>query len=77
MNQAVLDLRTKVSDIMRSHGVVKAAVFGSFARGEEGPESDVDSLLELETGRTLLDLSGLRLVTPHAGHGARRARRVR
>ena len=64
----MLDLRTKVSDIMRSHGVVmrshgvvKAAVFGSFARGEESPESDVDFLVELEAGRTLLDLSGLRL----------------
>jgi uncharacterized protein len=61
MSQTVLDLRTKVSDIMRSHGVVRAAVFGSFARGEEGPESDVDFLVELEAGRTLLDLSGLRL----------------
>jgi uncharacterized protein len=61
MSQSALDLRRKVSDIMRSHGVVKAAVFGSFARGEEGPESDVDFLVELEAGRTLLDLSGLRL----------------
>lgn len=61
MNQAVLELRAKVSDIMRSRGVVKAAVFGSVARGDDHPESDVDFLVELETGRTLLDLSGLRL----------------
>ena len=46
---------------MRSRGVVKAAVFGSVARGDDHPESDVDFLVELETGRTLLDLSGLRL----------------
>lgn len=57
----MLDLRERVSDILRSHGVVKAAVFGSVARGEEGAESDVDFLVELEAGRTLLDLSGLRL----------------
>jgi uncharacterized protein len=61
MNQTVQELRAKVSDIMRSRGVVRASVFGSVARGEEGPESDVDFLVELETGRTLLDLSGLRL----------------
>jgi len=61
MNQSVLDLREKVADILRVHGVVKAGVFGSVARGEEGPESDVDFLVELESGRTLLDLSGLRL----------------
>lgn len=46
---------------MRARGVVRAAVFGSVARGEERPGSDVDFLVELEPGRTLLDLSGLRL----------------
>lgn len=46
---------------MRARGVVKASVFGSVARGEEHPGSDVDFLVELEPGRTLLDLSGLRL----------------
>lgn len=61
MDPSVLDLREKVADILLSHGVVKAAVFGSVARGEERPESDVDFLVELESGRTLLDLSGLRL----------------
>ena len=53
--------REKVADIPLSHAVVKAGVFGSVARGEEMPESDVDFLVELESGRTLLDLSGLRL----------------
>lgn len=46
---------------MRRRGVVRAGVFGSVARGEETPESDVDFLVEFEEGRTLLDLSGLRL----------------
>lgn len=61
MNTSVMDLRERLSDILRSYGVVRAAVFGSVARGEDGPESDVDLLVELEPGRTLLDLSGLRL----------------
>jgi uncharacterized protein len=30
-------------------------VFGSVARGEAGPESDVDFLIDLEPGRSLLD----------------------
>lgn len=46
---------------MRRRGVVRASVFGSVARGEETPGSDVDFLVEFEDGRTLLDLSGLRL----------------
>jgi predicted nucleotidyltransferase len=35
-------------------------VFGSLARGEATPDSDVDLLVELEPGRTLLDLAGFR-----------------
>jgi len=46
---------------MRRRGVTRAGVFGSVARGDATPESDVDFLVEFEKGRTLLDLSGLRL----------------
>jgi uncharacterized protein len=35
--------------------------FGSFARGEATAGSDIDFLVEFEKGRTLVDLSGLRL----------------
>jgi predicted nucleotidyltransferase len=34
-------------------------VFGSTARGEAGPQSNVDSLVEIDRGRTLLDLIAL------------------
>ena len=36
-------------------------MFGSVARGEERPDSDVDLLVTLEPGRTLLDLARLEL----------------
>ena len=36
-------------------------VFGSVARGDNREDSDVDFLVEFETGRTLLDLIGLKL----------------
>jgi uncharacterized protein len=45
--------------ILRVHGVVKASVFGSYARGEATPESDLDLLVEMAPGRTYLDLGGL------------------
>jgi predicted nucleotidyltransferase len=35
-------------------------VFGSIARGQERGESDVDLLVDLEPGRTLVDLAGFR-----------------
>jgi hypothetical protein len=34
-------------------------VFGSVARGDARPDSDVDFLVDLEPGRTLFDLGGL------------------
>ena len=35
-------------------------MFGSLARGQELPGSDIDLLAELEPGRTLLDLAAFR-----------------
>jgi predicted nucleotidyltransferase len=55
------ELKGKVEGVMRQRGVIRASVFGSVARGEETPQSDVDFLVEFEEGRTLLDLVGLRL----------------
>ncbi len=55
-------LKSKRSEILRiasRHGAKNLRVFGSVARGEAGPESDVDFLVELEPGRSLLDLGGL------------------
>lgn len=54
------DLRQQVLPLLRLHGVSRAAVFGSVARGEDQEGSDVDLVVEFEEGRTLLDLVGLR-----------------
>jgi len=54
-------LREKVAPILRRLGVRRASVFGSLARGEGNEESDVDLLVELEPGRSLLDLAELKV----------------
>jgi predicted nucleotidyltransferase len=41
------------------HGARNVRVFGSTVRSESGPVSDVDLLVEMEPGRSLLDLVGL------------------
>ena len=51
--------REELLTVARSHGAVRVRVFGSTARGTAGPASDVDFLVELEPGRTLLDLIAL------------------
>ncbi|MGI8511898.1 MAG: nucleotidyltransferase family protein [Solirubrobacteraceae bacterium] len=52
--------RRQLLDAAHRRGVGRVRVFGSLARGEALPASDVDLLVELEPERTLLDLSGFR-----------------
>ncbi len=48
-----------IRTLAAAHGVRKLELFGSAARGEETPASDLDFMVELEPGRSLLDLIGL------------------
>jgi len=41
------------------YGAYDVRIFGSIARGEEKPDSDIDLLVKLQPGRSLLDLGGL------------------
>lgn len=52
-------LKIKRNDILRlasQHGAHHVRVFGSVARGEAGPASDIDILVQMDSGRSLLDL---------------------
>ncbi|PDW02930.1 nucleotidyltransferase family protein [Candidatus Viridilinea mediisalina] len=51
--------REAIMDIATHYGASNVRVFGSVARGEENDYSDIDLLVDLEPGRTLLDLGGL------------------
>jgi len=55
-------LKAKREDILRlagQWGARDVRVFGSVARGDASPSSDVDFLVEFEPGRSLLDHGGL------------------
>lgn len=57
-------LKQKREEILRlaaKHGAKNVRVFGSAARGEAGDDSDVDFLVEMEPGRSLLDRATLGL----------------
>ena len=52
-------LKSQRTDILRlasQYGATHVRVFGSLARGEAGPSSDIDFLVQMERGRSLLDL---------------------
>lgn len=46
--------------ILKKHGVVRAGIFGSFARGDQGGKSDMDFLVDFKKGKSLLDLVSLK-----------------
>ena len=51
--------RKKILQIAARHGAHKVRVFGSVARGTARRGSDVDFLVEMEEGRSLLDHAAL------------------
>jgi len=51
--------RAEIFAIAARYGARNIRVFGSIARGEAGPESDIDLVVEFELGRSLLDHGGL------------------
>ena len=51
--------REEILQIAEKHGARTVRIFGSVARGEADVASDLDLLVEMEPGRSLLDLGGL------------------
>jgi len=57
-------IRSRRSEILRiaeRHGATRVRLFGSVARGEADEQSDVDFLVDMERGRSLLDRAALML----------------
>jgi predicted nucleotidyltransferase len=52
--------RAEILNLAQRHGVRNVRVFGSLARGEGWEDSDLDLLVTLGEGRSLLDLIGLK-----------------
>ena len=51
--------REQVLETAARYGAYDVRIFGSVARGEANDASDVDILVNLEPGRSLMDLGGL------------------
>lgn len=59
MLDVVRDRRDEIRAVAAAHHARAISVFGSVARGEDGPASDVDFLVEFEPGASLLDLMAI------------------
>ena len=51
--------REEILQIARSHGARNLRIFGSVATNDARPQSDIDFLVEMESGRGVLDISEL------------------
>jgi len=53
---AIQEVREEIRRIASAHGAGNVRVFGSTGRGEQGTTSDLDLLVDMAEGRSLLDL---------------------
>ena len=56
MNPILDDIKQKVTPVLQQAGVIRSSIFGSYVRGDKNEDSDIDILVELPKGRSLLDL---------------------
>ncbi len=61
MNEQNEQMRGAIINVLKKHDVKRASLFGSYVRGEETPESDIDILVEFKGRKSLLDLVGLNI----------------
>ncbi len=54
-------LRPEILSAAARHGASNVRVYGSVANGTAGPQSDIDLLVDVEEGTSLLDLAALHL----------------
>lgn len=59
LRQLIESRREEIAAAVRRHKGCSVAIFGSVARGDENPDSDVDFLVEFEPGSSLFDLMDL------------------
>ncbi|MFH1442019.1 MAG: nucleotidyltransferase family protein [Candidatus Omnitrophota bacterium] len=68
MNPDIKEIRKKILPVLWHYDVVKAAIFGSFARGEFKKNSDIDILVKFKGSKSLLDLAGLKITLEELLH---------
>lgn len=66
MSQDIQTLQQKVVPILKEAGVTRSSIFGSVARGDNRPDSDVDILVEVPRGTGLFGFIRLQRKLEHA-----------
>jgi uncharacterized protein len=59
-NIELKELQPKIVKILKSHGIKKAGIFGSYARGTQKKRSDIDILAKIPSKIDLYDFIGIK-----------------
>ena len=62
MKKSIQVIKEKILPLLKEHNVTKAGIFGSYARGENKKNSDVDILIEMNDGNGLMPIIGLKIL---------------
>ncbi len=57
---SIEEIKKAIVPVLKQNQVKRAGLFGSVARGEDTPESDIDLLVEFKGRKSLLDLAHLK-----------------
>jgi uncharacterized protein len=60
-NSTIEQVKKRILPLLKEAGVLRSPLFGSFIRGEQTEESDIDILIEFPKGKSLLDLVDLEM----------------
>jgi hypothetical protein len=61
LQQRIRERRDEILRLADRHGARNVRIFGSVVRGDDDAASDVDVLVDMEPGRSLLDMGGLQM----------------
>ncbi|MEK7060654.1 MAG: nucleotidyltransferase family protein [Patescibacteria group bacterium] len=61
VNNTIDQIKVKAVPILMRAGVTRSSIYGSYVRGEQKQESDIDLLVDVPRGTSLFDLADLQI----------------
>ncbi|MBS3123084.1 nucleotidyltransferase family protein [Candidatus Woesearchaeota archaeon] len=61
MKTSLTEIKKIITPILVKNDVIKAGIFGSYARGEQKKNSDIDLLVQFKGKKSYFDLVGLEM----------------
>ncbi len=60
MENTIIEIKQKAIPILKNAGITRSFIFGSYVRGEQREDSDIDLLVEYPKGLSLFDVAELK-----------------